>query len=315
MTAVTVVIATCDRPHELSECLLSMARQSHSAAEVIVVDDAPGDARVPAVVNVYRRLVPVRYVRGRRGGLADAHNLGVAAAGTPIVALTDDDVIADAGWLEALVSAFASTPNVGCVTGCIRPLELATPAQELLECYARYDKGDRRQVFDLETHRPPDRMFPFAAGTFGSGANMAFDRTVLNQFGGFDAALGAGTWARGGDDLAAFFEVLQRGHRLVYEPAALVRHRHSRDLEAVRRQAFGYGVGLTAFLTKCLVDRPRLTVAALRGAPAAVRHVVSPQSVKNAGHPPARIKRAERLGMLIGPIAYLASRFRVRRTG
>ena len=135
-----------------------------------------------------------------------------------------------------------------------------------------------------------------------------------DAMGGFDPALGAGTRARGGDDLAAFFEVLQRGHRLVYEPGAVVRHRHAREPEALERQVFGYGVGLTAYLTRCLVEHPGLLADAARGAPAALHHVLAPSSAKNAGRPPApALQRLERMGMLVGPFAYLVSRRAARR--
>src|SRR5205823_5518251 len=73
---------------------------------------------------------------------------------------------------------------------------------------------------------------------------------------GFDPALGAGSPARGGDDLAAFFDVIAAGHRLVYEPTAVVRHRHRADYDSLRRQAYSYGVGLSPYLAKTLVDHP-----------------------------------------------------------
>ena len=41
---------------------------------------------------------------------------------------------------------------------------------------------------------------------------MAFDVEVLRRLGGFDPAMGAGTFARGGDDLAGFFRVVVSGH-------------------------------------------------------------------------------------------------------
>ena len=85
---------------------------------------------------------------------------------------------------------------------------------------------------------------------------MAFSLEALQEMGGFDPALGAGTRARGGDDLAAFFDVLQHGYRLVYEPAAVVRHRHAREMAVLERQVHGYGVGLTAYLTSCLAAPP-----------------------------------------------------------
>lgn len=311
MTRVSLVVATCNRPWDLSQCLRSLLGQTHTPERIVVVDDAPGGADTPAAVAPWARRAPVSYVEGDGRGLAAAHNLGLLHVETPLVAFTDDDVVVHEAWLERIVAAFESDSNVGCVTGMILARELETREQLWLEGYAGFNKGFKRRVFDLADHRPEDPLFPFSAGTLGSGANMAFSTAVLRAMGGFDPALGAGTRARGGDDLSAFFEILQRGHRLVYEPAAIVHHRHARDYESLRRQVYGYGVGLTAYLTKCVLDRPRLLSPAARGLPRAVAHVLRPGSAKNAGLPrdyPAELTRLERLGMLAGPFAYVASR-------
>lgn len=316
MTAIGVIVATCNRPRELADCLRSLLEQTHRPAEIAVVDDAPGGDLTPAVVARYAACGPVRYVHGAHGGLAAAHNRGLEHISAPLVAFTDDDVIADPGWLEHIVLAFESLDGVACVTGKIVPQELATGAQVLLEGFAGFSKGGVRRVFDLDRHRPEDPLYPFAAGCLGSGANMAFTRSVLVELGGFDPALGTGTPARGGDDLSAFFEVIQRGHRLVYEPSAVVRHHHAEDIGALKRQVYGYGVGLTAYLTKCVLDHPALLPTVARRVPAALRHVLSQSSGKNARLPPGypdRLVRLERLGMLVGPFAYLASRRKVAR--
>jgi GT2 family glycosyltransferase len=313
MTRVSAVIATRNRPRELSTCLSSLLEQTHPPELVVVVDDAPGGDMSPAVVARFARHGPVMYVEGGRQGLAAAHNRGLREVKSPLVAFTDDDVVADARWLERIVAAFRCAPDVVCVTGMIVPYELETSAQVLLEGYAAFNKGAERRIFDLGPNRPDDVLFPFAAGKLGSGANMAFTRAVLEELEGFDPALGAGTRARGGDDLSAFFEVIQRGHRLVYEPTAIVHHRHGDDFHALKRQVYGYGVGLTAYLTKCVLDRPHLLPGAVRRLPAAASHVLKPGSPKNtrrpAGYPP-RLVRLERLGMLAGPFAYVASRRR-----
>jgi len=133
---------------------------------------------------------------------------------------------------------------------------------------------------------------------------------------GFDAALGAGTRAKGGDDLAAFFDVLQHGFCLTYMPGAIVFHRHRADLEGLRRQAFGYGVGLGAFLTKTVVDRPGRLVEIGSRLPRGVAHLVHPASPKNARVPdeyPRRLRYVERAGVLMGPALYVASRIGTRR--
>lgn len=316
MTAVGVIVATRNRPRELASCLRSLLGQSHPPAEIVVVDDAPGGDLTPAVVSRFAADGPLRYVAGPGRGLAAAHNTGLAHLSTPFVAFTDDDVVADRRWLEHIVLAFASDDDVACVTGMIVPWELSTVAQVLLESFAGFNKGAVRRVYDLRANRPDDPLYPFAAGKFGSGANMSFTREVLRELGGFDPALGAGTRARGGDDLSAFFEVIQRGHRLVYEPEAIVRHRHADDAPTLKRQVYGYGIGLTAYLTKCLLDRPKLLLSAARRLPAGIRYVLGPSSEKNARLPafyPAPLVRLERIGMLVGPFAYVASRLRVRR--
>ena len=309
---ITVVVATRDRCEELEACLHSLLHQTHRPERIVVVDDAPGGAETPAVVahcDAGRSLV--HYVAGPGRGLAAAHNRGLLEVETALVAFTDDDVVADRHWLARVVAAFGSADAVGCVTGRIRPLQLETPAQRWLEDYAGYDKGASRRVYDLGEYRPADPLFPFTAGTLGSGANMAFSMEALGQMRGFDPALGVGTIARGGDDLAAFVDVLQRGYRLVYEPDAIVHHRHARDMAALERQVHGYGVGLTAYLTSCVLRRPRTLATLLRLAPLGARHALSRDSAKNARLAPdypRRLARIERRGMLAGPVAYVRSR-------
>ena len=147
---------------------------------------------------------------------------------------------------------------------------------------------------------------------------MAFSTAALRAIGGFDPALGAGSLAMGGDDLAAFFQVVTHGYRLVYEPSAILYHWHRRDYAGLRRQAYGYGVGLTAYLTKTIVDQPSRLLDFVIRMPQGLAYVFSDKSPKNAkklGDYPHELTTIERRGMLYGPIAYLRSRRYVQRTG
>jgi GT2 family glycosyltransferase len=314
---IAVIVATCGRPRELDQCLASLSRQTHAPERIVVVDDAPGGEEAPATVRVHDPDgTLIRYVEGESAGLAAAHNRGLLEVDSPLVAFTDDDVVADPGWLAAICDAFSAGPRVGCVTGMIRPFEIETQVQAWVEGWAGFNKGSERRVYDLGENRPDDPLFPFAAGKFGSGANMAFSTAAMREMDGFDAALGAGTECRSGDELAAFFEVLMRGYQLVYEPAAVVQHRHPREYEGLRRQVYGYGVGLTSYLTKCVVDRPGLLARAGLRLPQAVVYVLSPSSAKNVRRPhdyPRELTRLELRGMLAGPPAYLRGRARQRR--
>ena len=145
---------------------------------------------------------------------------------------------------------------------------------------------------------------------------MAFRTDVLREMHGFDDALGAGTIARGGDDLASFAEVVLRGHQLVYEPAAIVRHLHRRDRKGLQRQAFGYGAGLTAYLTSVASAEPARARELIRRVPRGMRYALDPRSPKNARVPssqPRDLKYRELAGMAVGPVLYAASRRSLRR--
>lgn len=314
---VSIIVATRDRPESLTICLESLLSLEYSNYEIVVVDNAPqSNATFDLIRGAYGHLPQIRYVREDHPGLAIAHNRGLVDVRASIVAFTDDDVVVDRYWLVELVQGFLCAENVGCVTGSILPAELETPAQVWFEQYGGFCKGFARRVFEIPKSRSNNPLFPYTAGAFGTGANMAFAASALKAVGGFDPALGAGTTARGGDDLAAFFKIVTSGYRLVYQPNALIYHSHRREYTALRRQAFGYGVGLTAFLTKSLLDRPQYFFDFITRIPYGLIHLFSAESPKNAkkaaDYPPD-LTTLERKGMLCGPICYLRSHWEVRK--
>jgi len=310
----TVVVATRDRPRSLAVTLESIAQLAYPRFEVVVVDSAPSrDDAHEVVLDASDRGVDVHYVREPRPGLAVAHNRGLAEARGSIVAFADDDLVVDRHWLTELARSLDSVPHAACATGLILPSELETPAQLWLEQYARLNKGFERRVFDLGEHRAPGPLYPYAAGVFGSGASMAFDADALRALGGFDPATGAGTAARGGDDLLAFVRVLRAGRAIVYEPAAIVRHDYRRDVADLSRQMFGYGAGLTAYLAGTIAHRPSTAFELLRRLPRGLAYALGSGKSPRLHAPfERRLIRSERLGMVYGPLGYVASRLRVR---
>ncbi|WP_240999627.1 glycosyltransferase, partial [Streptomyces sp. Tu 4128] len=326
-----VVVATRERADQLARALDSLLAQDHPDFEIVVVDNAPvtGETRELVERKYDER---VRYVCEPVPGLAVAHNRGLAAVRGEVVAFTDDDVVADPRWLTELTAPFAADPRLGCTTGLILPARLRTPAQVLLESHGGFAKGFVPRTYDPE-HPPADEpLFPFTAGRFGSGANMAFRTAVLRTVGGFDPATGAGTRARGGDDLYGFVRVLAQGRRLRYTPRALVWHHHRETWRDLETQAYGYGAGLTAYLTAILVNRPALLPALLARVPGGLAHARRLTAVRATGegaeavgapgghdsrtHPwPRRLARLQRRGMLYGPVGYLRARRALRAAG
>ncbi|MFD3437722.1 glycosyltransferase [Streptomyces sp. NPDC058685] len=321
---VSVVIATRERADQLARALDSLLVQDHPDFEIVVVDNAPVTGATQDLVE-HKYAGRVRYARETVPGLAIAHNRGVAVAEGEVIAFTDDDVVADRRWLSALTAPFAADPGLGCTTGLILPAKLGTPAQILLESHGGFAKGFVPRTYDPADPPADEPLFPFTAGSFGSGANMAFRASALRAIGGFDPATGTGTPARGGDDLYAFVSVLAAGHRLRYTPEALVWHHHRETWRDLTNQAYGYGAGLTAYLTALLVRRPALLPALLRKLPRGLAHArtitahrdsegaVVPGAHGAQDHPwPRHLSRLERRGMLAGPLGYARARRRVR---
>ncbi len=260
--SVTVAVCTRDRSEDLSRCLDSLAGLEHQAHEVLVVDNAPAtdDTRI----LVERRGGTVRYVREPRPGLDWARNRAIAEATGDIVAFTDDDVVVDPCWVHAIAAVFRADPSVAAVTGLVLPAELDTDAQVLFERYRGFGRGfQRRRVAPRRDEWPLAARYGLA-GDYGTGANMAFRREVFERIGPFDPALDVGTPARGGGDLEMFFRLLKEGHALVYEPAAIVRHRHRRSWAELRRQIADHGISFSAYLVRSGLAYPEERLALVR---------------------------------------------------
>ena len=247
-TSVTVAVCTRNRAAKLPACLDALAALDYPRAllDIVIVDNAPLDDSTRAVVSGYPGM---RYVCEPSQGLDRARNRAALAARGDIVAYTDDDVSVDRGWLRAIVRAFEEEPHAACVTGLVVPDALDTPAQILFEKYGGFGRGFHRWVYRAEQTASAVPQYG-GAGRFGTGANMAFRRTFLLSEGLFDPALDVGTAANGGGDLDMFFRALKRGEALVYEPSAIVRHRHRRTYAELRTQIANNGVGFYAYLAR-----------------------------------------------------------------
>jgi GT2 family glycosyltransferase len=308
----SVVVPTADRPDRLSACLDSILAQDYPHQEILVVDNSPrSPATAVLLSHRYRNAHRLRRLVEQRPGATIARSRGLGAAREEIVVFVDDDVELDPGCLNAIAEAFSSTSDVGAVTALIVPRELDTPAQRWLEQYGGFGKGYRRQVFDLDQHRPPDRLYPYSPGIYGSGACMAFRTRLLRELGGFDTRLSVG-----GEDLDAFLKVILAGHRLVYDPAAVAWHLHPAEYRALQRTVMRYGMALSALMTKWVMGDPAIARAIISRLPAAMSLALGPHSRKNAGKLadyPRLLTTVERAGMAAGPFVYAQSCWKARR--
>lgn len=311
---VSIVIATHGRPVGLSRTLSSVIALDYSNYEIVVVDNAPATSETREMLQRdFADVSNLQYVTQDLPGLTPARMRGIEVASGEIVAFTDDDVVVDRYWLAELVAGFEAGDQVGCVTGLTLPLELDTPAQILFEEYGGFGKGVTRRIYNLREHHPGDRLFPYAIGRIGSGNNMAWSKRLLEQIGGFDLAL----TKTGAEDISAFFDAITSGHTIVYEPAAIIFHEHRRDYHDLRRQVHWYGIGLGAYLTRCLLSDVRHPLRFAGKAPFGVVYLLSsnsPKNVKKSPLFPRELTRLELRGTWRGSLAYVRARSKAKRS-
>lgn len=308
-----VILCTIGNQALLARSLESLAQMSCEDHEIVVVDNRPSRPGTRALVESFSDRARISYVAEPRPGLAVARNTGVAAAaGAEFVAFTDDDVVVDGEWLSRLLAPFADA-RVQATTGLVLPLTLNSAAEKRFEQYAGFGKGVRSETYDMGAHKARERfLYPYWGGMFGSGNSMAFRRESLLAVGGFDPALGAGTPAAGGEDLAAFTDVILAGGRLVYEPRSLCWHEHRGDEASLRTQVRNYGIGLTAVLWRYFRHDPRFSATLLRSLPSIIRLARSRSGDRQDDRLPADLARLELRGRLLGPWLYMISSRRAR---
>src|SRR5215218_5531505 len=204
--AVTVVVPTRGRSAYLEVTLDSLLRQrTRTPHEILVVDDGSTDATREVAERAGVRCVS----HGERRSLNAARNTGIRAAGAPLVALVDDDVVAPPGWLDALARGAERNPDAEAFGGPIR---------------ARFEGGGPRScgredppVTTLDLG-PDDREAEMVWG-----ANLAVRRSAVERVGWFDELI-----VRPHGDEEEWLERLRAaGGRIVYLADAGLDHRRT----------------------------------------------------------------------------------------
>jgi glycosyltransferase involved in cell wall biosynthesis len=307
LPSVSVIITACASQQALEHCLRSILRSEYDDFEVIVVDNGPPSSETARMlVRQFPGELRLRYVEAPWSSTSCARNTGLARAEAEIVAFTDDDVLVDRLWLRTSVEALLSDEGIVCVTGYCAPRDLDGEIRFLPE---RLGDGVRRTIHRLPDCRKENPLLLYTAGGLGPGAGPVMLTEVAREVGGFDPALGPATPACGGEHIDLLVRLLQSGYALSYEPSAIVWREHPVHAGRRRRQIYHHGVGLGAIIGKRLIAGPQRRDW-LRAIPAALRYTRDPAPPADLDEPssyPRHLKWLMRLGMLIGPIAYLVS--------
>lgn len=207
LPTISVIVPTQDRPDLLKDCVGSLREQAYprDRYEVVVVDDGVG-SRLEGAFDDSGRGPKISVVRSPGGGLNAARNAGLGVATGELLVFVDDDVIAPAGWLQALADGSQRYPDAGCFAG---PLRLRIEGDPPRFCGRPEPIGT---VLELGPQaRPVDVVY---------GANMTIRRSAVAQVGPFDEALSGP-----GDETEWQQRYRSQQGEVMYLPEAWVVHR------------------------------------------------------------------------------------------
>jgi len=208
MTEVSALLTTRNRAHMLPRVLDALKHQtlSPSRFEVVVVDDGSTD-ETSTVLHCYADSLPLRVFQQRHSGLAEAKNLGVFAARSPIVIFLDDDDVADPDLITAHLAMHIAYPEVG--TAVLGHTRLAADVQRFPVMRHVTEVGC--QLFSYDRMRP-GQIVGYAEFW---GGRSSCKRELLLRHGAFNPAFRFGY-----EDIECGWRLAQHGLRVIYEPAA-----------------------------------------------------------------------------------------------
>jgi GT2 family glycosyltransferase len=209
---VSIVIVTWNGRQHLDACLAAVAAQAGVDYETILVDNASTDGTVAYVRERFPwvRLVALDSNRGFAGG----NNAGVRVAVGRYVAFLNNDTVADADWLRALLAGLDEENGFLLTTARIvymhDPGVIDSAGDGFLLAGGAYKRGHGASI---DAAGPSREVFGVC------GAAFLMPRRVFDDLGGFDE-----DFFFSHEDVDLSYRARLLGYRCRYVATATVRH-------------------------------------------------------------------------------------------
>jgi glycosyltransferase involved in cell wall biosynthesis len=194
----SVVVCTYNYAHLLPDTLRTLAAQTISDFELLIVDDGSADNTEKTVEEFRPRFQDFRYVRKAHTGPADSRNAGVRAAQGTHVAFLDADDLWSAHYLSAIEQVLSANPQA-----------------DLVLCEGIIVRSENGMITEATLHRglpvlcgparSPDEIFRVVQAFIPSG--MVFSKDLYNRAGPFDVE----TFGWFSEDIDWMFRALRAG--------------------------------------------------------------------------------------------------------
>jgi O-antigen biosynthesis protein len=224
---ISVVICAWNAAHCIQGIFNSLKLQTFKDFEVVVANDgSTDDTEKIALAN------GARVINRPHEGMSAARNVGINGTRADIVAIIDSDCYARYDWLEEFYKEISKGEVV--VTG-----ETKIPKSTFLgDCISGlgYPGG---------AHLGFKNMWPVDSRGYTNhlaGGNFAFDKKFILGIGSFNKKLTITA-----DDVYLSMKVLESGHKIKFNPKAVMYHLPRKDLKAFLKWHFSRGKGSYAF--------------------------------------------------------------------
>ncbi len=226
MRDLSLILATVGRTSELNRLFDSLIAQSFRNFEVIVVDQNH-DERLLSVLQRARSLgIVLKHLRHHPPNLALARNTGIAAASGTWLGFPDDDCWYEPPMLDRIM---------------LRSRRRDAPRGVI----CRWVEQDAALPPGLLSWQRSCRFRDIPV----SSITLFFQRSLVNELGGFDGRLGVGQWFGAAEETDIVLRALRAGAVLAHEPAAHVHHKlepshasgNAQARKAARHRARGTG--------------------------------------------------------------------------
>lgn len=230
----TIAICTYNRASFLRMNLAALAVQEFVSTgfEVVVVDNNSSDDTADTVKEMQQQIPGLRYVLEKEQGLSFARNRAYREARTPIVVYLDDDAIPGTDFLTR-VEAVKKMGRFRAWGGIVNPW---------------FPEGRPHWLKDryVAARLPYSKLHPLTrSNDFFSGGVMVMEKSLLEEYGGFDTELGMrGNTIAYGEETALQVRMKAGGVPLGYDPELQVWHAtlpHKLNVDWFFRYSFAAG--------------------------------------------------------------------------
>lgn len=212
---VSVYIPCYNCAETVAKTIEAVLAQTHPVSEVIAIYDNSSDNTLEVLRNY-----PVKVVENKVcKGLAAARNVAIGVAKGDFIASLDADCVPEPDWLEKLMANFHDEKVAG-VGGKLMESTVYGIADRWRAVHMKQHWGNKKEI-------NPSFLF---------GNNNVFKKTVFGQVGYYDE-----NFKVSAEDYEFSQRVKKSGHKIVYEPLAIVKHLKTDTIQSVLTTYWKYG--------------------------------------------------------------------------